>query len=257
MMSIFNPKIKISSFRVNNFNVNVVRDDYLVGGTKQRAMFEYLNLFIEDEYVYATPSKGYAQIALAYTCMIMKKKATIFVSKQSDGMISYLSLLAQNYGAKLIITTHVVPIKNLQKKAYDYCMRNKSRKYISFGCNTDSFKYFLQKNIISALPKTFIYPKRIWCVAGSGTLLDVFSKIWPMSEFHVVQVGKTIWPDQRGINDDGTFNYYSELYIAPERFNENAEILPPYKSVLNYDAKIWRFVLLYGKEGDLIWNVAG
>ena len=39
------------------------------------------------------------------------------------------------------------------------------------------------------------------------------------------------------------------------RFNEKANIKPPYDSIIKYDAKLWEFVLKYGKDGDYIWNV--
>ena len=47
-----------------------------------------------------------------------------------------------------------------------------------------------------------------------------------------------------------------ELFIAPERFQDWAEIQPPYETIGWYDAKLWRFVLQGAQEGDYIWNVA-
>jgi len=43
------------------------------------------------------------------------------------------------------------------------------------------------------------------------------------------------------------------LYTAPEKFTQSAQTRPPYSSLLNYDAKVWQFVL----DEDYIWNVAG
>ena len=60
--------------------------------------------------------------------------------------------------------------------------------------------------------------------------------------------GKKIWPDQLE-------GFKSKLYTAEEKFWEDAKIKPPYESVCNYDAKLWSFVLKYGKDGDYIWNV--
>ena len=92
------------------------------------------------------------------------------------------------------------------------------------------------------------YPKRIWLVAGSGTLLKSLRKVFPRSKFMVVQVGKKIWPDQMRVKD--------KLFVSPKKFWEKADPLPPYPSVSTYDAKLWEFVLKYGKNDDYVWNVA-
>ncbi len=64
----------------------------------------------------------------------------------------------------------------------------------------------------------------------------------------VVQVGKKIWPDML----EGK-KY--QLFIAPEKFTENAISQPPYKTVPWYDAKLWQFFEKYNQQGDCIWNV--
>ena len=49
-------------------------------------------------------------------------------------------------------------------------------------------------------------PKRMWIVAGSGTILKSLSLIFPDCMFLVVEVGKKIWPDQLE-------GFKSKLYI--------------------------------------------
>ena len=68
----------------------------------------------------------------------------------------------------------------------------------------------------------------------------------------MVQVGKTISPKLIECYKIKSGN----IFISPEKFEEPAHILPPYPSVDTYDAKLWQFVLKYGKSGDYIWNVA-
>ena len=49
--------------------IKVVRDDLLNGGTKRRAFTIYVKSKPEmDEFVYASPRQGYAQLSLAYAC---------------------------------------------------------------------------------------------------------------------------------------------------------------------------------------------
>lgn len=92
-------------------------------------------------------------------------------------------------------------------------------------------------------------PKRVWVVAGSGTLLSILYRVFPTSQFGVVQVGKKIWPDQLELDR-------TQLYVAEEKFFEVSKQPPPYPSVATYDAKVWQFVLQHGENGDLVWNVA-
>ncbi len=58
----------------------VVRDDLVAGGTKRRVLPSIL--IGADEFVYASPAYGYAQIALAYSCAALGRQATIFTAKR-------------------------------------------------------------------------------------------------------------------------------------------------------------------------------
>jgi hypothetical protein len=46
------------------------------------------------------------------------------------------------------------------------------------------------------------------------------------------------------------------LYAAPEKFEQDAKVKPPFPSCSNYDAKAWRFIQEYARPGALFWNVA-
>ena len=46
------------------------------------------------------------------------------------------------------------------------------------------------------------------------------------------------------------------MYSAPEKFWKPDNIMPPYQSIPEYDAKVWQFVLDKGEHNDIIWNTA-
>jgi hypothetical protein len=48
--------------------------------------------------------------------------------------------------------------------------------------------------------------------------------IWPDTVYMVVQVGRTVWPDQLE-------NKKHTLFVAPERFGDTAATQPPYPTV--------------------------
>jgi hypothetical protein len=59
--------------------VNVVRDDLLLGGTKQRALVKLIESNLGfNEFVYAGPSSGFAQVALTISCLKLNKVVSFF-----------------------------------------------------------------------------------------------------------------------------------------------------------------------------------
>jgi hypothetical protein len=89
----------------------------------------------------------------------------------------------------------------------------------------------------------------MWVVAGSAALLNTLYKVFPTTWFCAVQVGKTVWPD---LLDKSR----TTLYVSDEKFMQVARLQPPYPTVKTYDAKLWKYVLAHGQDGDYVWNVA-
>ena len=239
-----NPEIVITT---TNNGFKVVRDDYLVGGTKQRALKQYLELFPQyNEFIYVSPSNGYAQVALAYVASIIGVNATIFVAKQKPR--SKLTQQAINFGANVIEYDQPNSMKDLRNYAQEYAKNKSKTMILAFGLDDDKYISLLAEAIKQSWPKSF-EPKTFWLVAGSGTILRALHKIWPEAFYNVVQVGKPIY-------DDIVAGISHKIYVAPEKFWENVKQLPPYSSVSTYDAKLWQFVIKDGQPGDYIWNVA-
>jgi len=80
-VSVYSPTLIIEPVIYKDRTFHVVRDDYLVGGSKQRGMVPLLENSESKEFVYAGPNNGYAQIALAYAAQLTGKKCTLFVAK--------------------------------------------------------------------------------------------------------------------------------------------------------------------------------
>ncbi len=110
--------------------IKVVRDDLLDGGTKRRAF----NVFVESfpdvqEWVYASPREGYAQLSLAYACHDLGKKATVTVPK---GKHNWLTTEAIRLGCN-IIEVPMGYLTNIQAKARYYVEENEGAQLIPFG----------------------------------------------------------------------------------------------------------------------------
>lgn len=231
-----NPPVVMSWARVSkDVAVEVIRDDVLTGGTKQRALAYLLMTSNATEFVYAGPVFGYAQVALAYVCRRCHKKAVVVVAEQRSGALHPLTQFAEDQGAKIVQVPPPNALKQVQSAGAAYAAeRNRSRgdgycELLPFGLHSDLFLWGLERSLRSSLCPRLLRspPKRLWLVAGSATLLATFAKVWPQTKFLVVQVGKTIWPDQLEGMD-------AELFVAPEKFWMRAKQQPPYPSVNNY-----------------------
>ena len=263
-----NPPIQIDMFYVKkNIDVFVIRDDLLIGGTKQRGLLPFLLLPEFDntnKFVYAGPIYGYAQLALSFCSKLLGKQAVIFVAEQRNKKLHILTKKAMQHGA---LVHRVYPNTSLAAVGFA------SKQYINslnvsvdeiqnmpFGLDCTQFEMILKMQLERALPRDLLIknPKRMWSVIGSGLLLKVFYKVLPNTHFLVVRVGKSISTEIREMfNPEKEEAGNATFYNSPLSFWEDAETLPPYPSVPNYDAKLWDLVLKYGENGDYIWNVAG
>ena len=151
--------------------IKVVRDDLLNGGTKRRAFTIYVKSKPEvDEFVYASPRQGYAQLSLAYACRDLGKKCTVTVPQ---GERYWLTNKAVEVGAN-IIEVPMGYLTNIQAKAKKYCFNNGAH-LIPFGGD--------HPVIIEAMTQTAlsldINPTEVWTVMSSGVLSRGLQAAWP------------------------------------------------------------------------------
>lgn len=212
----------------------VVRDDLIPGGTKQRVLPQILPP--GNEYVYASPACGYAQVALAYTCERLGKRATIFTAARK---IPHARTLEAAAAGAVVVPVKCGYLSVVQAAARRYCQET-GAILMPFGFDSIAFLDALA-GVARGLP---IRPQEVWTVAGSGTLSRALQLAWPTARVYAVQVGK--------VPDVGR----AELYVAPEKFEQGAKVMPPFPSCANYDAKAWAFIQKWASPGSLFWNVA-
>jgi len=214
----------------------VVRDDMLEGGTKRRVIQPMIEKSPYQEFVYASPAYGYAQLALAVAARETMKSATIFTARRKHP--HPLTLAAKAAGAKVVMVPYGY-LSNVQAKARAYGQRV-GALCVPFGVDTqESVKAIAAE----ALRLDIQEPAEVWCVSGSGTLTRGLQEAWPHAEHHAVAIGAN--------PDTGK----AVRHIAPEKFEQNAKSRPPWPSSPNYDAKLWQFVKKTARPGALVWNV--
>lgn len=215
----------------------VVRDDLVPGGTK-RCYVDHL-FSAGEEYVYASPVYGGAQIAIAHAA---QARATIFVAKRSD--LHSRTRDAYNAGAKIVQVPHGY-LNNVQAKARAYCNLY-GAILLPFGMNTPDAvdRIAARARAVVAAHGQF---DEVWCAAGSGVLCRGLQAAFT-GNVHVVQVGRKL-----GAEDVGR----AFVHVAPMSFDREARVIPPFPSCSNYDAKVWEFFARLARGRALFWNVLG
>jgi hypothetical protein len=217
----------------------VVRDDLFPGGTKSRFIPKLFDGV--DELVYATPSEGGAQTALAYAARVLGKKVTLFVAKRRKRHDRVE--LSIKLGAN-VVTVEVGYLSVCQKRARDYArdlFTPLKRRYLEFGLSEGVDEI---AEAAALIPK----PTELWFAAGSGTLARGLGKAWPDVPRFAVQVGHILESEEVA---DATI-------VEIWQYFELADTLPvPFPSDYHYDAKAWHAMVEQGKPGATFWNVAG
>lgn len=234
----------------------VVRDDLLPGGTKQRASAPFIEDMISlgfDHFIYASPFAGFAQVALAYVCQILKVKCTIMAERDqrfTDNRFHPFSLMARNFGAKLVMATSLPEAEEL---ATNVSLHQSRKLKIPLGFACPEFRFHLKEEVSKAF--THIGPvKNLWMPVGSGTLVRTFLTALPDVQFKCVNVNVLNSKDPRinFIQNHPQVTYFE----APMSFHTEATDYPTIPSNSFYDAKIWAFIKEHGEDGDVWWNVA-
>lgn len=214
----------------------VVRDDLIAGGTKVRALPV---LFTgAEEYAYASPVYGYAQIALAHCAARLGKKSIVFCARRK---VQHARTMEAYYAGANVFQVSCGYMSVVKKRAQDYC-RETGAKLLPFGL--DDPRFIAELSAVAARSLRGREPQEIWCAAGSGVLCRALERAFPKASVNAVRVGAEPIVDR------------AKVWLAPERFEQEAQERPPFPSCSNYDAKVWRFIKRNATEGALFWNVA-
>ncbi|HEY1068445.1 MAG TPA: hypothetical protein VGE52_20140, partial [Pirellulales bacterium] len=143
------PEFQIEKIRCGDRSILVVREDLLAGGTKQRACVPYLEELVAEgveEFVYASPFAGFAQVALAISARALGKKSTIFCERDAtspdQARFHEFSELARNHGARTVL---VESLDHAIRDATCYAGERIGRAQLPLGFDCESFRGHLKR----------------------------------------------------------------------------------------------------------------
>lgn len=210
--------------------LQVVRDDLLPGGTKRRALVNWLPSLDTDHFIYAGSVFGSGGWALAEACHDLGLTCTLALSK-ADYYPHWLDLI--DCGIKWFDPQ---PVEHI------YQSFNNAKGLLPLGYSDPGFKSCLTDIFV----KSGLTPSSVWMPCVSGVLLQSAQAAWPNTEFNAVCVAK---------NHGNIGN--ATKYQTPEKYYQPARNPPPYPANLFSDAKLWPFAQKFAVKDTLIWNTSG
>ena len=220
---------------------NIIDESVLGVGAKSRMSDFYISNLKHKELVYVAPRVGYAALSLAHLCKKHNKNLTLVIPASKE--VSDHQALAIEYGATPLFL-RVAGMKNANRAASMYADATGAH-FIPFGLDTED----VYAGAVTEFQKLRKYNiKRLWCVISTGVLSRSLQIALPDTEIFNVAVARNI---QQGELGRAHFQSYHK------GFTSKADTIPPFDSVLTYDAKGWEYLKEHGQEGDWFFNVAG
>lgn len=235
---------------------NVIRDDLLYAGTKQRVASQYIKNCLPigiKNLLYTSSYNGYGHVVTAFVAQEIGIKCTVVLALKAFGSQHTSSIKdaeqsssvkkCRELGATVIYANTWNQLVQLgQQISADPLVH-----WLPLGFKDDRFVDLLATNIRETM---LIKPKRMWVVGGCGVLAKALSSAFPECHIFVVPV------DIAGSSYHKLVSYIGSL-VNVTIHKQSSQSLPcPYPTITGYDSKAWDASVKYGQDGDYVWNVA-
>ena len=207
----------------------IARDDKIAGGTKRRALIEYLPTLGKKHFIYAGSVYGSGGWAVAEACRDLGYNCTLVIAR-SKFIPAWINELECNLEWRdnqpvEAIYTSLHGLDGLLPLGFDDC------------------------DFITCLSKIFgqidCAPAEIWMPCVSGVLVRAALAAWPDKKINAVCSARHHGDIGRAIK-----------YIADQKYHQPALNRPPYPANAFSDAKLWHFVTRFGLKNALVWNTS-
>jgi hypothetical protein len=221
--------------------VRVVRDD-LITGSKVRGGDCLISKIPEekDTIVYVQPRFGLAGVSVLDVAKRYGKRVVLFMP--SSKRISHHQACCIERGAEAIFA-RIAAMPNLNRIAKAWADERPNCYFVPLGLKHELVTAGFVKTM--SMMKA---PEEAWSVISTGVLSRSMQIAWPNTKFHAVAVARNLKAGELGKAD---------VISAPEQFTQavKGDDIPPFPTVLTYDAKAWRYIPKNTGRDILMWNV--
>ena len=221
--------------------VRVVRDD-LITGSKVRGGDCLISKISpgQDTIVYVQPRFGLAGVSILDVAKRHGKKVVLFMP--ASKRISHHQACCIERGAEAKFA-RIAAMPNLNLIAKAWAKGRPNCFFVPLGLKHE----LVTAGFVKTMSK-MVEPEEVWSVISTGVLTRSMQIAWPNAKFHAVAVARNLKAGELGRAD---------VISAPEQFTRAIKggDIPPFPSVLTYDAKAWRYIPKNTGRDILMWNV--
>ena len=172
---LYNPKLTITSIIYNNIKLNVVRDDYIIGGTYTRACIALIKNILKNKaitkLIYSDIIHDSFILSVVYCLYLLKRPDIELIVYSNNGIDSMKKTLSYYH-------SNITFIHESHKT------KNSETVYI----NSAKYKKILHKKLLKHLEKIKNKIKRLWLIIDSDTILYTLQKCLPYTHFLGIHV---------------------------------------------------------------------
>ena len=228
---------------IEHDGIKVVRDDLIVG-SKCRFADLLMQNTEEDTVVYVQPRFGLAGVSILEVANRYDKKVILFMP--SSKRISDHQAVCIERGAKPIFA-RIAAMPVLNKYAKEWAEAN-GAKFVPLGLKHELVTACAVR-VVENIREEHGDPGHVWFAISTGVLGRSLQIGWNNSQHHAVAVARNLKAGELG---------GASVDSDPMAFtrNEKKYNMPPFPTVGNYDAKVWKYIPK-GKPGEnhWMWNV--
>lgn len=221
--------------------VRVVRDDLLTGSKVRGGDCLISKISPEQNtIVYVQPRFGLAGVSILDVAKRHGKKVVLFMPSSKRISHHQACCIEREAEAKFV---RIAAMPNLNRIAKAWADERPNCFFIPLGLKHELVTAGFVKTM-SGMPE----PEEAWSVISTGVLSRSMQIAWPNTKFHAVAVARNLKAGELGRAD---------VLSAPEQFTQaiKGDDIPPFPSVLTYDAKAWRYIPKNTGRDILMWNV--
>lgn len=230
---------------VDHEGIKVVRDD-LIAGSKCRFADLLVQTIKEDTIVYVQPRVGLAGVSILDVAKRYGKKVVLFMP--SSKRISRHQAVCIERGA--IPKFHrIAAMPVLNGIAKKWAAAN-GAYFVPLGLKHELVVACAARVAANIKDFTQQFPDVCFVATSTGVLVRGLQIGWPDTQFFSVTVARNMKTGELG---------RAIPIIEPKEFQQVERVLPPFPTVLTYDAKVWKYVKQFKETNPnanvWMWNV--